>query len=45
MAALHTYGGSIVMELTIAETRQHVICGLETSRCPRTVLCKEAAES
>jgi Transposase DDE domain len=32
------------METAIAECSSGVLCGLETSPCPQTVLCKEVAE-
>jgi hypothetical protein len=39
VAAPHTYCGSIVVCTTSAESYQCVLCDLETSRCPRPVLC------
>jgi hypothetical protein len=40
VAAPHTYCGSLAVQATSAETDACVLCDLETSPCPRTVLCQ-----
>jgi len=44
VAAPNTYGGSLTIFMTSAETTQAVFCDLETYLCPRTVLVKKEDE-